>query len=324
MTPPGFNVIVEDEPSHLLGLSNTFAKHDIPCRQVLFEGEWVGIGPYPDVRYIITDLHLGGGALTSGHQTDFSTIGGLIEEVLKPARRYAILLWTMYPAQADRLAGFLSQRLEGVEQPVGVRALEKARYLDSAGRVRDEAKLFRAVQDTTASLELLLNRPVPEELEKRLVRLFGAPECLAGEDGDFGVPALDTALDTWMDSRLDDFDRTPRQMLHSDNASDVCLLERLVNGVATSRATTHPSAVAHIVRQRIESLYFQGVSLDVLGGPTLFVEDMDAEFKRWLDTGNPLFGDMTPRQFLDKPTADPGRLRSLSARLDAIEDGDFS
>ena len=323
MTPPGLNVIVEDEPSHLLGLSNAFARHDVPCRQVLFEGEWVGVGPYPDVRYVFTDLHLGGGALTSGHQTDFSTIGSLFEEVLKPARRYAILLWTMYPAQADSLADYLSQRLEGVEQPVGVRALEKAHFLDRAGRVRDEGELFRAVQDRTASLELLLNKPTPEELERRLVRLFGAPECKTGGEGD-SLLALDMALDAWMDSPLEDHDHTPGQMLRSDDAGDVCLLEKVVNGIATSRAATHPSVVAEIVRQRLESLYFQGVSLDVVGGPTPFTEDMNSEFKGWLDSANPVFGDMTPRQFLETPTSDSDRLRSLSARLDAIEDGDFS
>ena len=117
-----------------------------------------------------------------------------------------------------------------------------------------------------------------------------------------------------------DYGTTPKAMLESDNPDDLYLLECIVHSIATLRAPSHPRVVRDVVRQRIERLYEQGYSLAVIDGP----DPSDQPLEYWMDSANPLFGAITPRQFFESEHVDAERIQRISARLDAIDGGAFS
>lgn len=143
-------IAIDDEPNHLTGLANGLGRHGMSCLQFHYTGDLAAIKPCPDVRLIFTDLHLGSGVLATDPTTDFSVIGALLEETIKPSGPYLILLWTMYPDQAPALQAFLVDRLRSVTKPAAVLALAKADHLDGDGNIKDEEELMNRV-DTLAA-----------------------------------------------------------------------------------------------------------------------------------------------------------------------------
>ena len=322
---PAQRIVIDDEVEHLIGLADTLNRHGMPCRQILFNGEIERVDPCPDARLIFADLHLGTGVIGSDHTTDFSTIGSLLEGAIKPTGRYGIVLWTLYPNEAPNLEEFLHGRLEGVEKPVRVWPLPKPPHLDKADRIRDETKLIVEIQGAVDELEMLINKPDAAQLDAALVRLFDQPEDGAPlQDLKSSVPGLDVRLDDWMNRELRGLDATPRAILDGDDVGKLYLLQRIVHSIATVRAISHPFVVRDIVRKRIEDTYRKGVSMDLVEGPDVGDERTATGLAHWMDTENPLFGHRAPRQFFDADQVDGSRLRLISARLDAIDDGAFT
>ena len=333
-------IAIDDEPDHLAVLANSLNRRGAPCFQIPFTEDMAEIEPCPDVRVIFADLHLGGGALAGDHSTDFSTIGALLEDRIKPSRPYIILLWTMYPDQAPGLRTFLEQRLRGVTAPAAVVPLPKADYLD-AGGVRDEAALMKDIAAGAATLPeaaaLFKPETTPElvepcrltreEIAGRLSRLFAEAEKPDADDVPPEFPTRTTSLDDWLDADLPDFGQTPRQMLDSGDEVTLLLLDRFVNAIATSRALSHPHVVRAIVRRRLETRFREAPASDPLipemqsDHPGDEIED---RFERWLDSPNPMFGDESPRRFFDAKEVDTARLLEISGLLDSFDDGTFS
>ena len=323
-------IAIDDEPDHLACLANSLNRRGVPCFQIPFTEDLADIEPCPDVRVIFADLHLGGGAPAGDHRTDFSTIGALLEDQIKPSRPYIILLWTMYPVQAPGLRTFLNERLHDVMIPADVVPLDKANYLDAAGRVRDEPALMRDIAagsmklpeagtlfKETASKEVERYRPTPEEIIDRLHRLFQEAEGPWDEAVPPGFPERDTTMKDWLDVELPDFSQTPRQMLDSGDDGTLFLLDRFVNAIATSRALSHPHVVRDIVWLRLGTRFREAPDSD----PD---DELEDGFERWLDAPNPMFGDEPPRQFFDAREVDATRLREISGLLDSLDDGTFS
>ena len=142
-----------------------------------------------------------------------------------------------------------------------------------------------------------------------------------------GYPTEETTLDEWLDVELADAARTPRQMLENGDQGDLFLLDRFVNAIGTSRARSHPHAVRDIVRQRMETMFWDGLPLELIGGPQMApVEERQKEFERWMNAVNPMFGNISPREFFqsNENEIEVELLRVIYSRLDAIDDGAFS
>ena len=137
-------IAIDDERNHLEGLTQGLNRYGAACLPVHFAGEPAAVPPCPYVRVIFADLHLSGGP-PGNHVQDFSTIGGLIEDTIKPTGPYLIVLWTMYPDQANDLHRFLRERLRDVAKPFAVRALNKNDHLDPQGDVRSPEGLVVAI-----------------------------------------------------------------------------------------------------------------------------------------------------------------------------------
>ncbi len=142
-------IAIDDNANHLTGLVNGLNRHGVACLQIHFTGDPTDIKPCPDVRVIFADLHLGTGA-PSDHHANFSMIGGLLEDTIKPSGPYFIVLWTQFPDQASALRNFL-KRLHGVARPFDVLPLAKADHLDG-DQVKEEGALIREVVAFTDEL----------------------------------------------------------------------------------------------------------------------------------------------------------------------------
>jgi len=343
-------IAIDDEETHLAGLANSLARHGIPCFQIPFTEDFARVPPCPEAEVIFADLHLGGGALASDHRTDFSTIGLLLEDRIKPSHPYLILLWTAYPDQAPALRGFLEERLHGVMKPADVLPLAKANHLDSSGNVKDDMALVQEivaiaeslpgigtllarddrVSETTSTMADMGSHPAPDAIRERLRHLFEKPDGPRDKPPP-GFPRWETTMEEWLDVVLPDFRSTPRQMLSSGDEGTLALLDRFVNAIATSRALGHPRVVRDIVRHRMETLLRQSRDTDAIrtelqyrpqeGVPGNTIAD---PFEDWMDLPHPLFGNVTPRRFFEDDVVDAERVREVSSLLDAIDDGAFS
>ena len=145
MLPAPRIVAVDDEPEHLEGLTQGLNRYGTACLPIHFTGDVAAIPACPHVRVIFADLHLGG-TPPGDHAQDFSTIGGLLEETIKPSGPYLIVLWTMYPDEAKGLHTFLKDRLHDVSRPFAVQALDKNDHLDPQGAVKSPEALVRAIR----------------------------------------------------------------------------------------------------------------------------------------------------------------------------------
>ena len=137
-------IAIDDDQNHLDGLAKALNQYGVACLQFHFTGDPTGIKPCQHVRVIFADLHLGKGP-ASDHSRDFAIIGGFIETTVKPSGPYFIVLWTMYPDQADALQKNLEERLEGVAKPFAVLPLDKSNHLDEAGNVKSTEKLVERI-----------------------------------------------------------------------------------------------------------------------------------------------------------------------------------
>lgn len=144
MLPAPRVVAIDDKPEHLEGLTQGLNQNGTACLPIHFTGETAAIPPCPHVRVIFADLHLIVGT-PGDHAKDFSMIGSLLEDTIKPSGPYLIILWTMYPDQADSLHTFLKDRLQSVSKPFAVRALDKNHHLDLQGGVRSSESLVEAI-----------------------------------------------------------------------------------------------------------------------------------------------------------------------------------
>ena len=143
MFPSPRVIAIDNESNHLAGLADGLNRHGVACLQIHFTGDPTGIKPCPDVRVIFADLHLGAAA-PFDHSANFSMMGGLLEDTIKPSGPYFIVLWTQFPDQAPALRNFL-ERLQGVTQPFDVLPLAKANHLDSQGKVKDQVRLMEEI-----------------------------------------------------------------------------------------------------------------------------------------------------------------------------------
>lgn len=145
-------IAIDDEARHLSGLATSLNNHGVACLQIHFTNELLTIQACRDVRVIFADLHLGGGTLVADPTTDFAVIGDLLENTIKPAGPYFMLLWTMYPRHAADLQRFLDERVHGVATPFAVVPLAKGDYLDGDGNVRSEHALMARIMEISATL----------------------------------------------------------------------------------------------------------------------------------------------------------------------------
>ena len=138
-------IAIDDQPDHLQGLADCLNQQGIACLRIHFTGDPADVQVCPDVRIIFADLHLGMGS-PSDHKSNFSMIGGLLRDTIKPSGPYFIILWTQFPEQAEALRTFLDRPDTDVAKPFDVQPLAKADHLDPHGRVKDEEVLIEAIK----------------------------------------------------------------------------------------------------------------------------------------------------------------------------------
>ena len=189
-------IAVDDDAGHLSGLTKCLNSHGIACLQIHFTNEPIAINACPDVRVIFADLHLGGGVLGADPTTDFGVIGDLLENTIRPAGPYFVLLWTMYPTYANALREFLEKRVQGVTKPFAVIPLAKGDYLDGDGKVTNEDALMAKITEISTTLPSI---GALFDWEERVLGATGQTvssilDLNAGQEGDARVHAVGRVL----------------------------------------------------------------------------------------------------------------------------------
>ncbi len=138
-------IAIDDDPKHLKGLTKGLNRSGVACLPIHFTGEMDAAPSCRHARVIFADLNLGGTFSGNNHKQNFSIIGDLIESTIQPSGIYVIVLWTMYPDEADKLYEFLTNRLQSEPKPLTVQALDKKDHLDGQGGVKDPETLVNAI-----------------------------------------------------------------------------------------------------------------------------------------------------------------------------------
>lgn len=146
MLPAPRIIAIDDEQKHLDGLADGLNQYGAACLKVSFTADGIDLKPCPHARVIFADLHLAnGGGVGDDHAQHYAIIGGLIENDIKPAGPYLVILWTRFADKAGELQQFLLQRLHGVPKPFAVVALDKNTHLNVDGSVKDPEQLIAAI-----------------------------------------------------------------------------------------------------------------------------------------------------------------------------------
>ncbi len=144
-------IAIDDEQSHLKGLTQTLNQHGIACLSIHFPRSVAKVNPCPNVRVIFADLYLLSG-LDIDRQSQFNVILELLTETIRPKGPYVMVLWTEHDEHAPELQQFLEERVEGVTKPFDICPLVKTEHLDTEGNVVDPDALMRKIEDITDSM----------------------------------------------------------------------------------------------------------------------------------------------------------------------------
>ena len=129
MLPMPRIIAIDNDLGDLQMLVQGLNRCNAACLPIHFTSDFSGIARCPHVRVIFADLHLNEGGSIDNHSQHFSPIGSLIQENILPSGPYVLLLWTKYPDQAVHLQRYLDERLQNVQKPLAVEAIDKTQYL---------------------------------------------------------------------------------------------------------------------------------------------------------------------------------------------------
>ena len=149
MLPRPRIIAIDDELEHLEELTAGLNRYGAACLPIHFSGDARDIPSCPHVRVIFADLHLNAGP-PGEHAQHFATLGGLIEESVRPLGPYFVVLWTRYPEQAQHLLVFLRERLQHAPVPFAVHALDKS-------HLRDREDMEKSVESVVEAIERIVS-----------------------------------------------------------------------------------------------------------------------------------------------------------------------
>lgn len=140
-------IVIDDDENDLRVLTDSLGQTGTACIQVHYRDPGVSVATCPHVRLMFFDLHLVDLGASERNERHFSTIGGIIEEQIKPSGPYFIVLWTNHTHHAEKLKDFLWNRLQGVSKPVAVVPLDKKIHIVRAKDPAGQRELARAIDE---------------------------------------------------------------------------------------------------------------------------------------------------------------------------------
>ena len=183
MLPSPRVIVIDDEQKHLDGLTQGLNQCGTTCLPIYFTGESLSIPTCTHVRVIFADLHLTSGT-SNNLEMEFSTIGELIENNIKPSGPYLIVLWTRSPEEAASLQNFLKERLSDmISKPITVQPLDKSVHLNSDGMVIN-------IDDLVEAIEKIITK------QPQIGALFNWEERVSGAAGDTVSSIVNLAVPT--------------------------------------------------------------------------------------------------------------------------------
>ena len=132
-------VAIDDEPSHLLGITTGLTAIGIPCMGFWYDRSLNELRPDPPqsglpfVRLVFMDLNLAERAGIPDAATLASGIIDVLKQIIaKDGGPYLLVFWTQVGTRVDEVSTIIFDRLEkvgGVPCPIAITSLDKAPFL---------------------------------------------------------------------------------------------------------------------------------------------------------------------------------------------------
>lgn len=152
-------VAIDDIRRDLNALVRGLRRQGTSCLPIDFPDGLDTLRDCPNLRILFADLHLIVGANSRQRRSHYSTIGGILQEQIRPIGPYIVVLWTKYPNDANGLLRYLNSTLQDVAKPFTTFAMDKNKYFRGNGRVlmdaliRDLARLSEKVPEFAALMD---------------------------------------------------------------------------------------------------------------------------------------------------------------------------
>jgi hypothetical protein len=156
-------VTIDDEPTHLLAITNGLSASGIPCMGFWYDRDTHGLKPapakdgFPFLRLVFMDLNLE----ELGGVPEAANLCGTVMDVLKQivakdGGPYLLVFWTLVGQKVDEVAKLIYERLDGIPFPIAVAGLSKSAFI-GAGPKETEFKsaLREFYSELSANIEKL-------------------------------------------------------------------------------------------------------------------------------------------------------------------------
>lgn len=177
-------VVVDDNPTHLVSITNGLARAGVPCVSHWYDTQNHKLTPpapnegYPHLRVLFTDLNILEMTGASAEPKNLAAV--LISEVLQPivaptSGPYSVCLWTSTGSKADDVSPLIIQRIDdpslGTDRrpaPLLVNIVEKQAFIPEKNDAADEAlaSLFRQSSEGP-KIEESISRAILENAQLR-------------------------------------------------------------------------------------------------------------------------------------------------------------
>lgn len=144
-------VVVDDKVEHLNAIVKTFQELGTPCLGIHYkQEEGVEDKHFRGVRCLFMDLHLVNTQISTDYKLQYSTIAGILEDVIsKNGGPYVLVLWTEQSHACDGLRDYLNDNFDDEKphvRPLAVISLSKETFITTVdGSIRDIDSLKKAV-----------------------------------------------------------------------------------------------------------------------------------------------------------------------------------
>jgi hypothetical protein len=137
-------VAIDDEPSHLLAITNGLSASGIACMGYWYDRTTHELSPappaggLPDLRLVLMDLNLE----ESGGAPDPANLAGSVMSVLKriissDGGPYLLVFWTQVRGRVEEVRDLLYERMEELPRPLEVLAIAKGPFIVADPKDRD-------------------------------------------------------------------------------------------------------------------------------------------------------------------------------------------
>ena len=149
-------IAVDDNPSHLNAIVETFQRLGSPCLGIHYDpAEDMDAAHFSGVRVLFLDLHLLGSGAGTDDTKHYANIVSILQSTISvEGGPFILVLWTQFPEKAQALTEYLDSSITpefAHARPLTVMPLAKSDFINTdSGEIVDDGGLRRWVKESLA------------------------------------------------------------------------------------------------------------------------------------------------------------------------------